>query len=436
MKKLIIIISVLLYQLGTNAQETWTINSCIDYAIDNNIELNTAYNIVAQQEVNVLESKANILPSLNIGTNASFNFGRSIDGNNAVTFEQTFSNNYWIESSISIFQGLVKYNNMAFNRYVLAANEQNAEKQRNQLIINILSSYYTVLYSKGLADVAHKQVDLSYVQFNRMQKLVDVGKESPITVQNLKSQWAKDKLSLTQAKNNENANLLNLKQLLRIDAHKTFVLDTLNLNSLVVNPTPHIDSVFSEAVAILPEVKQQEYLLVASEKDLAMAKGGISPRISMAAGFGTGYYDENPATFNNQLTNNQNKYVAMGLNIPVFNGASTYSRIKRKQINVINMQLLLEKQKDNLYTEIWTAINDLESAKNEYEASVELHGYSKLDFENITKKLEKGLASATDYEAAKQRFVSAEATLLKAKLIYMLRNQMLEFYKTGSWGHL
>lgn len=436
MKKLIFIIPVLFIKLIAISQNTWSLNQCIDYAIDNNIELNRAYNLVSHQEVNVLESKTNILPDLNLGTGASMNFGRSIDGNNAVTFEQSFTNSYWIESSISIFQGLVKYNNMAFNRYLLAANEQNAERQRNRLIIDVITSYYTVLYSDGITNVAQNQVDLSFTQFNRMQKLVNVGKESPITVQNIKSQWAKDKLSLTQAKNNASSNLLKLKQLLRIDATQAFSPDTLNLNSLVVNPIPHIDSVFAEAVAILPEIKQQEYLLVASEKSLAMAKGGISPRISMAAGYNTGYFDGDSTLFSNQLTNNQNQFVRMNLIVPVFNGASTYSRIKRRQIAVLDQQLQLEQQKDNLYTEIWTAINDLESAKNEYESSVELHDYSKLDFANITKKLEKGLASATDYEAAKQRYVSAEATLLKAKLIYMMRNQMLEFYKSGNWGHL
>lgn len=442
MKKISIILLLLFAKSVLFSQELWKLSNCVQYAVENNIPLNQAYNRVSEQEVNYTESKANVLPNLNVGSDLNLNYGRNIDGNtNAVTFDQTLGNNYWIQSSVSLFQGLVKYNTIAFNRYLLSAQEQSAIYQQNQLVFEVMANYYMVLYGEGLVSVARNQVDLSYLQFNRMQKLVDVGKESPITVQNLKSQWATDKLSLTQAENNANNALLNLKQLLRIDATRSFTLDTLLINSLVVGALPKVDSVFNTAKVILPEIKQQEYMLNAVEKDLAIAKGSVSPQLYLSAGFYTDYFDANREDqvtdpYGEQLNNNQSQRVSLGLSIPLFNGASTYSRIKRKQIAVINQSLQLEKQKDDLYAEIWKAINDLQSAENEYQSSVELYDFSQLDFKNMTKKLEKGMASTTDYEVSKQRFVSAEASLLKAKLIYMMRNQMLQFYTSGNWGHL
>ncbi|MFA6400218.1 MAG: TolC family protein [Salinivirgaceae bacterium] len=437
LKSILYIIIFIAFTSVGYSQEVWNLSKCVGYATENNIRLNQAYNMVASQEVSYMESKTDVLPNLNLGSDVSLNFGRNIDGNtNAVTFNQTMGNSYWVQSSVNIFQGFVKYNSIAFNKFLLSAQKQNAESERNILVFRIMTAYYTVLYSDGLARVAQNQVDLSDLQYNRMQKIVEVGKESPLTLQDLKSQWAADKLSLTQAKNNYNSTLLDLKQLLRINAHSEFVLDTLQINPLVVNPSPKIDSVFDDAITILPEIKQQEYLLNASEKDLAMAKGAISPRLTLSAGYGTSFYDGDSAAYNSQLTNNQNQWVNMSLVIPVFNGASTYSRIKQKQIALLNQQLELEKQKDNLYTTIWKAINDVQSAQNEYESSVELYDFSKLNLQNITLKMEKGLASVTDFQAAKQRFVSAEAGLLKAKLVYMMRNQMLAFYKTGNWEHL
>jgi len=441
MNKLITLL-LLIIQITIFSQENWNLSQCVDFAVENNIALNQTYNLVASQKINYMESKANILPDLNMGSDVNLNFGRNIDGNtNAVTFDQTLGNNYWVQSSINLFHGLVNYNSMAFNRFLLSAQEQNAILKRNQLIFNVLSAYYTALYSKGLAQVAEKQVKLSHLQFNRMQKLVDVGKESPITVQELKSQWANDKLSLTQATNNANSTMLDLKQLLRLDASKFFNIDSIPLNSLVIKPIPNVDSLFTEAVAILPEIKQQEYLLNASEKSLAISKGQISPQLYASLGYYTDYFDANREDqvtdkFGNQLKNNQSQRIRLGLSIPVFNGASTYSNIKRKQIAILDQQMQLEKRKDDLYAEIWKSINDLQAAQNEYESSVELLDFSKLNLDNISKKLEKGLASATDYEASKQRFVSAEASLLKAKLIYTMRKQMLEFYKNGNWDHL
>ncbi len=365
------------------------------------------------------------------------NYGRNIDGNtNAINYDKTLGNNYWINSSISIFQGLVKSNTIRFNKYLLSANKEEAVITKNRLIFNVLISYYTVEYSIGLKNVAQSQGALSKMQFERMKRLVDVGKESPITVQELKSQWANDKLSLTRAKNNMSKTILDLKQLLRLNVNQAFEIDTLNMVSVIATSLPNIDSIYNTAVNILPEIKQKEYLLNASKKDLAMAKGGISPRIYLAAGFNTNYFDGDDSNYKTQINNNQNQWVNMGISIPIFNGASVYSKVKRKIIAVQDKELELEKQKDVLYTEIWSAVDDRNSAEKEYLSAVELQEYSELAFLNVSKKMEKGLASATDYEAAKQRFVTAEAALLKTKLIYIMRKQMLEFYKTGNWSHL
>jgi outer membrane protein TolC len=126
----------------------------------------------------------------------------------------------------------------------------------------------------------------------------------------------------------------------------------------------------------------------------------------------------------------------MGIRIPIFNNASVYSNIQRKQIAVKDREFLLQKQKDILYSEIWTAVDELQSARNEYQSAVELFDFSEISLKNASSKLEKGLSSTTDYEVAKQRFTNANASLLKTKIVYYMRTQMLQFYKTGNWNHI
>ncbi|NOR88451.1 MAG: hypothetical protein GQ527_12660 [Bacteroidales bacterium] len=429
--------SIVLTTLSAKAQETWSLVQCIDYAVQNNIALNVADNNTGKQQINLRESKARILPTLNMGSGVNMSFGRNIDGNtNEITYDQTLSNNYWISSSIDLFQGLVKYNAIGFNKYLLSATKEEAFYVKNKLVFDVLTAYYIVLYSKGLRNVAQSQVTLSEMQFERMQKLVDIGRESPITVQELKSQWASDKLSLTQSQNLYNKTLGELKQLLRLDAEQSFTVDTMNLNSFVEKPIQNIDSLFNVAVNILPEIKQQEFLYKASIKDLAIAKGGIAPRIYMSAGFYTGYFDGDPLAYKDQISDNQNQAINMGITIPIFNNTMVNSSIKRKKIVVKDRELAIQNQRDALYTEIWRAIDDLHSAENEYQSALELHEFSELSLENATKKMEKGLASPTDYEVAKQRFTSAKASLLKARLLYFMRRQMLMFYQSGNWNHI
>jgi outer membrane protein len=436
--KILLLASILLSgNFSIFAQGKWDLTRCINYALDNNIELNKKYNAVNSNEIDLKESKLSILPDLNLGSTFDLNFGRNIDGNtNAITYDRTYRNSYWANSSVDLFRGLVKSNNIRFNKYLLMAKTQEAELQKNLLIAQIMSSFYMVLYSQGLEEVAKNQLSLSGLQFERMQKFVDVGRESPITAQELKSQWAADKLSLTRAANNLRRSLLELKQLLRLNATVDFEIDSSVLNAAALNQTPDVDSLFRISVSLLPEVKQKQFLLDASERDLAMAKGNLLPSIYMSAGFSTGYFDGDTLSYKNQMNNNQNQWVSMGIRIPVFNNASTYSRIKRKQIALEDRKLDLQKQRDDLYSEIWTAVDELQSAKNEYLSANELFGFSKLTLENVSKRLEKGLVSTTEFEAAKQRFISAKAGLLKSKLIYLMRKQMLEFYRTGNWDHL
>lgn len=421
---------------SAKAQETWSLEKCINYALANNIDLIISNNNTEKQKITVLESKARLLPTLNLGSRVDYSFGRNIDFFNVITYEQTMVNNYGVSTSVDLFRGFTKLNTISFNRYLLSANKEEANYIKNKLVFDVLTAYSTVLYSTGLREVAQSQIELSESQYKRMQKMVDIGRESPITVQELKSQWATDKFSLTLAENNFNKTLLQLKQLLKLDATQSFKIEDLGLNSTISATQQNIDSLFNKAVNVLPEIKQQEFLFKASVKELAIAKGGLSPRIYMSAGLYTNYFDGDSKVFSEQIDNNQSQAVGIGITIPIFNNASTYSNIKRKRIMVKDRELLLQKQKDILYSEIWNAVDELQSANNEYQSAVELYGFSELALENATKKMEKGLASPTDYEVAKQRFTSAKASLLKAKLVYFMRKQMLKFYQSGNWNHI
>jgi outer membrane protein len=140
-----------------------------------------------------------------MGSGVNYSFGRSIDGNtNTITFDQTMYNNYGFSTSVDLFKGFINFNTISFNKYLLSANKEEANYIKNKLVFDILTSYCTVLYTKGLQDVAQSQLTLSEDQYKRMQKMVDIGRESEIKVQELKSQWANDKFSLTVAENNYN----------------------------------------------------------------------------------------------------------------------------------------------------------------------------------------------------------------------------------------
>jgi outer membrane protein len=420
--------------VSVKSQETWNLGRCIKYALENNIDIQIQKNRIKTSEINVAESKANLFPSLGLGSSLGMNFGRNIDGNtNAVTYNQTMGNRYWLSSSMVVFQGFAKTNTLRFNKILRLAENELLEFTKNKLVFNVINSYYSLAYKKELAKIAATQLNLSTLQLKRLQKFYELGKESRVKVEELQSLQANDKLSMVRAENIAESALLDLKQLLRINFDDKFTIDSVDVD-LPIFETPRPQELFNNSVETLPQIKREILLLDASYKNLLVAKGSLFPRLSFSGGMGTNYFDGSKLGFKKQLNNNQNQWLNFRLSIPVFDGASVRSRVKQRKVEIENHKLNLAKQHENLYTEINKAVEDFHAAKSELQAANELQHFSKTAFRNAGIRLEKGLIGIADYELAKQKFMLAKATLTRAKLTFIIQKNMIEFYKTGSWN--
>jgi len=417
------------------AQQKWQIQNCIQYALQHNIDLTVQSNRLKMQEINLHESKMALLPDLNTGIYLNNNFGRNIDANtNTVTYNQTMSNTYWVSSSIDLFQGLVKLNNLRMQKYLLQAQKQEMEIRKNKLIMDIITAYYTLQYSMELEKVAESQVNLAENQYKRMQKLVEVGRETPLNAQDLKRQWKADRLKLTQATQAKERQLLQLKYLLRMPDTLAFTIDSLSSPVLAnENTLPEVEITRLQE---LPSIKKQDLMLDVARKEYAIAKGKVYPRLTLSAGYNTYYFGGNPNDFNTQLQNNQNQQVFLGLNIPLFNGASVHSEIRRKKLEMQNQALRVQQQKEQMQMAIKETFQQAKAASDAYLSAESLLEYSRMSFESIRKKLEKGRATTTEFELVKQQLRMAEAEKIKALLTYKIYRNMLVFYQTGNWNHL
>ena len=154
MKRYIIIVtlfSILGFQELSAQVKQWTLEDCINYAVTNNIGLQRQRLQTEIAEVNLLKSKMDILPSLNLGSDASIQYGRSIDPiTNGVTFLQNFRNGYALNSGLTLFNGFATLNTISANKFLFKAGLENERIVRNTLIIDIMGQYYQVLYAKGL----------------------------------------------------------------------------------------------------------------------------------------------------------------------------------------------------------------------------------------------------------------------------------------------
>jgi outer membrane protein len=443
---LIILSTILIFQEATAQDKKWTLEDCINYAISNNINLQRQKLLTESAEVNYLKAKMDVLPNLNMGSDANVGFGRSVNPvTNLYTFKQNFGNSYSLNSSVDLFKGLTNLNTIAANKFMLKAGVESEKIARNTLVVDILGQYYQVIYTKGLEEASKMQLDQSEKQLFRIRKMVETGKEALSKQYEMESRTSSDRLSYTIARSSADQALTTLKQILQLDSNINFDVMLPEINKLAISDSDYkTDSIYKIASQVLPRLRAIEYELQATTKQYAVSKGFISPRISAGGAWGTGYYkvmndtetDLVQDSYRTQLKNNNSQAVWLSLNIPIFNNYTTGRNIKLARIKMDDAALRLELEKNNLYTEIENACLDFNRGKDEYLAAAANLEFNKKSFEAVEKKFESGLVDVTDYSAAKSTLFSAETELLRTKLQVLIRKLTIQLYSTGDYQNL
>jgi len=434
-------------QEDTTSQEIkkWTLQDCINYAVDNNIDLKRQRLLTESAEIDLLKSKLNLVPSLNFGSDANLGFGRSINPvTNLITFKQNISNSYSLNSSVQLFSGFAAANTISSNKFMLKAGLETEKIRTNTLVVEILSAYYQVLYAKGLEDAAKMQLNLSEKQLFRIQKMVETGREALSKQYEMESRASEDRLSYTVAKNSTSQAVTSLKQLLQLEPGTRFELLMPDLdNTLISDETFNADSVYSIASQILPRLKAINFELEATRKQVAAAKGYFAPRVTVGGAIYTGYYkvisedeviEQDP--FKEQLKNNNSQAIYASLNIPIFNNYTAGRNLKQAKLRRNDAELRLELEKNILYTEIENICLDYNRGKDEYTAAVANFDFNRKSFDAVEKKFETGLLDVTDYSAAQTSLFRAETEALRTKLQLLIKRLSIQLYSTGEYNEI
>ncbi len=424
--------------------EKWTLGDCIDYALANNIGLQRQALETENAVVNLTKSKMDLLPNLNLGSDARLGFGRSIDPvTNLITFEQNISNSYSLNSSIELFNGFTTLNTISANKFMLKAGIESEKIVRNALIVEIMGQYYQVVYARGLEAAAKMQLELSERQLFRITRMVETGKESVASKYEMESQASGDRLTYTIAQNNASQAVTQMKQLLRLPSGEYFDLLLSDTDQLLVSDaTFKADSIYNLASQVLPRLRAIEYELQAAGKQVAAAKGLLAPGLSAGGAIFTGYYQvlgddaEEQPSYATQLKNNNSQAVYLSLNVPIFNRYAAGRTIRQAKIRKSDTELRLELEKYNLYSEIEDACLTYTRGKQEYLAAEANLEFNRKSYDAVEKKFESGLVDVTDFSAARTTLFRAETEALRTKLQLMIREIAIRFYSTGEYENL
>lgn len=427
MKRYILISVMSFFGLAAMAQ-TWTLDSCISYAISHNITIKTRQLDTYSAELSVTEAKDTFLPTAEAQANQTFNFGRGLSGDNTYSNRNTSQFGWNIGVSVPLFQGLSAVRRLDYSRANLAAIAEQCEAAKDNVELQVITQYLQVLYCGEVLDVAREQKRLSEVQLSRSRILCEEGKIPELDVVQAEAQVSQNQLQVVNAENDRVLALLDLSQLLHFPTFDGFDIAPLDDEKNVI---PNAAEVYTSALQSNHAIRAGRLAIEAADKNVRLAKTGYYPRLSFNIGVGSSYYNvsgmEN-APFHRQMRDNFNTGLGFTLSVPIFDAFSTRNSIRRAEVSRNTALLQLEDSQSNLYKAINQAYQQAIASEHRLEAAKVAEKATKAAMEAMNTKYDFGRANATELEQARSEYIQARLQTVQATFETLLRRRILEFY--------
>ena len=436
MKAITLTLAALALAGSVRAEQGWTLDQCIDYAIENNIQVRQSDISAQNRDVELNSARSNRLPGVSASASQSWSFGRSLTIDNTYANTNTASTSFSIGTDVTLFAGGRISGNIQNAKLGLEAAKSDLERIRDDVRVEVAQAFIQIVYNRSILDVARNQVTIDSMQVERLTELAAIGKASSAEVSSQRATLAQSQLSVTQAENNLSMSILTLTQLLELPSPEGFDVIQPDADAIEFRIPDSPEEIYNQALNIKPAIKSEEIRLQQANNSIDIAKGGYYPTLSLSAGAGTGYYTSSNRTsdnFGSQMKNNFGPHVGLNLSIPIFSRNSNRNNVRSAQLSMMNQEMQLDNVKKQLYKEIQQAYYNAVASKSRYESSQEVETSAQESFELVQAKYEGGKASITEFNESKNRLVTAQADVIKYRYEYLFNTALLEFYRNNSF---
>lgn len=418
------------------AQELWTLEKCINYAHQNNIQIKQSVLNTQYQENNLKGKKNSRLPNLNAQLSQNQNFGRSLTYLNTYTNVNSAQTDFGLGTQMTVFQGMQISNSVKKTELDLKASIEDLAKAKDDLSLNIASTFLEILFAKELVKVSDEQIAITKLQLQQSQEKVNAGSLAKGALLDIEAQLAREELNLVDAKSQLQLAKLKLAQMLEIVYTDSFDVEIPTLPEVGAQASViAAQDIYLTALKQRPEIRASEYRYQSTEYQLKMAKSLYLPTLTFYANYynlyNNQYKDVNrePINFSDQLSNNARKGLGLQMNIPIFNRLQSRVQVDNAKIQMMNTQLELEGTKKVLRQEIETAQTTAFTSFNRFQSSEKAVVSLQEAFRYSEEKFNVGMVNAVEYNTAKTSLLKASSDLLRAKYEFIFRSKILDFYK-------
>lgn len=458
-----------------NGGQLWTLEECINYALENNLTVQRTLYGIESNEINAKQSMWSMAPSLNFGGSYNNSWGRSIDPTtNLFTTERFETAGLTGSSSLLLFQTNRLRNTYKQALVNLDLSKADHETSKNSVILGVITFYTNAVFNREQLNNAISQLNSTDQLVSRTQKQVDAGAVPQTQLYDILAQKATNEVNVINADNNFNLSILQLKQALQIPATELFDIEipTIDIDEFQLDGSTSTD-IFEIALATMPEIQSANLGLESADLGVKIARAQFYPSIRLNASISTNYSSvrdaqrivpngttvavppiqfgtvnldptqvvyTNPATrqgfdsyesypFLDQFGDNFGRFIGLNLSIPVFNGFAVSSSVQRAIISKRQAEITYQERSNTLRQTIERAYNDVLASQKSYDASTRQVDAQQESFRVTQRSYELGAMNFIDFQVSQNNLFQANTNLLISKYDYIFKLAILKFYQ-------
>jgi outer membrane protein len=423
-----------LFSVFAFSQKKWSLEECVNYAIENNLQVLQS-NLNTKTQSNSLKiAKREYLPSVsgNINNTVSFGQGRDVFGN--TNRNDNFSNSANVSANVLLYNNNRLEKNIRKTEFEVEANKLDLERIKNDISLQIAQQYLSVLLNREITKISESALENADKLYKRAKITTDVGTTPQTILAEAEAALAREKQNVKTAEINTNRSLFALAMLLQLSDYKNFDIQGVPLENILDAPLFSAENILSKAYENQPQIKAAETRIKSSEAQTEVTRTAFYPTITANAGLGSSYFylfnggNVQQVGFFEQYKDNFGQQVGVSANIPIFNKGITRLQVEQSKINEEVAKTSLLQQKQEILQNVQKAQFDAESNYENYLAAMEAEKSSKLALDFAEKSFAAGRATVYDLNSARNNYANAQGSVAQSKYNYLFSMKLLNFY--------
>ncbi len=445
-------------------QEVLTLEQCIARAEEKNLNVLNASLDLELADKSRDRARWDLAPDLNGVATHGYNYGRVVDRfTNTFATDQVQTNNFFLSSTVDLFEGLRKQNTIKQTKIDLEAAGHGLQTARNDVRLEVVQAFLDVLGLRERIAATDSQIVNTREQLRLTQELVNAGRIARAEYLSLDAQLAQEEATLTDLQNQQDQRMLALGRAMQLEPQQmlSFDISAPVISDLrITEPNASSDEVLGNVLRTNPAFIQAELQVRSAESAVSIARAGSLPSLSLQGSVGTGYsgrnfqqvgelilgdpviigateageavyspnftYNSALVPFLEQLDQNLNQSLIFTLQVPLFNQMNNRFALDQARVRHEQTRNSMINVRNDMQRSVLDAIVLQRSAYRNFTAASRAVEAGELSLEYAQERFTQGVITSLEFNTAKTNLNRSTADLINAKYQYLMASKYLD----------